>query len=142
SYSISTSAGANNAVLSTTITSTTTTTVPPYYVVQAADTSWANVAQNVYGDSQAGDALKAQFGGAPAPTAGAHLAMQQTLAYTRQVPGSMSTVILDPLLGQTTMLTNAQGQLIQIVSPIGQSTTFGYNANGDVTSVTDAKGQV
>jgi YD repeat-containing protein len=56
------------------------------------------------------------------------------------------TDIIDPLGLVTSLYADAQGELTQIqsaaVGGVRQSVSYAYNANGDVTQVTDAKGQV
>ena len=107
----------------------------------ATGNTWSSIAQTVYGDSQAGGALQAAMAGGPTPTVGAHLTVPQSLSYNKTVPGGMRADVVDPLGLMSSLISDAQGQLTQILLP-GQSVSYAYNANGDVVQVTDARGLI
>ena len=126
-----------------TYTTTTTVAVTPYYLVSSTDT-WASVTQAVYGTTDAGAIAALQSAlGITTLTPGAHLAVPQTLNYTKAVPANslaLETVITSPLGEATTLYQDANGRLTEITTPASngnvETTQYSYDSNGNVLSVT------
>jgi YD repeat-containing protein len=145
------------------------TTVPWYYVVQAGNT-WSGITQAIYGttDANAIAALQAAVG-TTTLTVGARLTVPNPLNYTAGGTGGPSiyqrTTVLDALGITTTYTKDAQGRLLSVVNPAGETrytydpvtgnvqtiaqdpnglnrvTTFGYDPNtGLLTSTRDSLG--
>ncbi|HEV7610186.1 MAG TPA: hypothetical protein VGO61_22835 [Steroidobacteraceae bacterium] len=129
-----------------TVQTTTTTTVPAYYVVTSTD--WADVTEAVYGtrDPAAVEALKLATG-LTTLTVGQHLPVPLTLNYTvNGGSGGTSSIYLrtdieDPLGFVATQERDAAGRLTRVqsatVGDVRPETTFAYNADGNVTSITE-----
>ncbi len=133
-----TSASANNAVLSTTETQTTTVTVAPYYTVQASD-NWESVAQSVYGTSSpsAISALQTALG-TTTLTVGAHLTMPQTLTYSATEATGGLLEVRDALNNLLTYRYDNAGRLREVIDAAGGSTLYDYDGADNLISVTDA----
>ncbi len=101
----STTAIANNAVLSTTVT--TTTAVAPYYTVGSTDT-WTSITQTVYGTTNASavSALQAALGN-PVLSTGLRLTVPQTLSYAVSTTASANNAVLSTTITTTTTTTVA-----------------------------------
>ncbi len=113
--------------------------VGPYYAVQAGDT-WSSIAQVVYGTAAAASALQTASGN-PALTTG----LQLTVPASLTLSGGQATIT--DALGKATVLSfDAMGELTGVTAPavggVSQTTSYAYNANGDVTQVTDPRGNV
>ena len=141
--------GAQLTGFQSTLQGTTSVTVAPYYTVQTGDT-WTSITENVYGtsDPNAVAALQASPGmPAAVPAAGTHLTMPQTLNYSVPVTATVSADITDPLGLVTSLFYDGTGQLIRALTPaVGGTarleTRYTYDASGNVTQVTDGKGNV
>jgi len=121
-----------------------------YYTVQTAD-SWANMASTVYNDPSpdAAQALQDYFAAQNPPvttlTAGDQLVMPGALTYTRQVAGGNNqTDVTDPLGHTSTYLYDIEGRLQEVLSPAvngsNLSTFYNYDAQDNITSITDGNG--
>jgi YD repeat-containing protein len=110
----------------------------------AAGDTWASIAQKVYGDSYAADALQQAVGNITL-VAGLRLTgIPPVLNYTTKLSRTQ-TDIVDPLGQTATYVTDAAGLLREMRSPVNavgdrQVTKYEYDAAGNLEKVIDPNG--
>jgi YD repeat-containing protein len=130
---------------------TVTTTVPAYTTLVAGDTSWAALAQRLYGNPDAGiiASMQSFAGTTTLPAVGQRLSIQTSFSYT--VGGGpagavtyLQTDVQDPLGFVTTYTQDAAGRLTNVLAPTVSGarteTRYAYDASGNVTSITEDAG--
>ena len=126
-------------------------TVPPYYVVTS--TNWADVTQAVYGTTDVGAIEELQFRtGFTTLTLNQQLTVPLTLTYRvgggavaqtvyRQTDIELRASAAAPVFSLTTFTQDNAGRLASVLSPVvggvRLETRYAYDADGNVTSVTE-----
>lgn len=121
------------------------------YTVVAGDT-WPTIANKVYGDANAAEALKAALGsqvlttlGNP-PAVGARFAVPTSLSYPNLANVTKILNITDPLGLVSSYVSDSNGRLLQVLSPTVNgaqlSTSYAYDSRNNVSRITDANNNI